>query len=223
MMERNRWQLPATSPSFPFLDARPSAGRGAAAVAWPHLAAWFAALDAEPAYATRAAGDEVSWLTTTATFLRLFGSGPNGTAPSAQVVAKMARADAQAAAALSRAAAAATSKRAALGRASRRWFLAFASPWAWFQRNNRSGGSRSQVATPAALAAAAKVLANHAAVVADAAAATGDGYAPKSQKALARLPASLEIEHHSFSMFVNHATLGTISAGAVCVVGAPEC
>ncbi len=82
-MERFYYQLRVLKPDFPPLDA----GR-------PGLKAWFAAMDAEPAYGRRVKGDAYSWTAVTSSFLRIFRGDDPATA------AKVAAADAAAAAML---------------------------------------------------------------------------------------------------------------------------
>jgi len=79
-MERFYHQLAILRPDFPALDA----GR-------PGLAAWFAAMDAEPAYTRRVKGDPYSWTAVTSSFLRFFASDD------AETKAKIEKADAAAA------------------------------------------------------------------------------------------------------------------------------
>ncbi|KAH8094080.1 glutathione transferase [Aureococcus anophagefferens] len=71
--------LRVLKPDFPPLDA----GR-------PGLEAWFAAMDAEPAYGRRVKGDAYSWTAVTSSFLRIFRKDDPATA------AKVAAADAAA-------------------------------------------------------------------------------------------------------------------------------
>ena len=82
-MERFYYQLAVLRPDFPALDA----GR-------PGLAAWFRAMDGEPAYARRVKGDAYSWTAVTSSFLRFFAANDTETE------GKIQKADAAAAAML---------------------------------------------------------------------------------------------------------------------------
>merc|ERR1719163_2301081 len=77
-------QLKVLKPEFPALDA----GR-------PAIARWSEAMDAEPAYTRRVKGDAYSWTAVTSSFLRIFAN-----ASDAETQAKIAKADAAAAALL---------------------------------------------------------------------------------------------------------------------------
>ena len=82
-LERFGEQLKVLKPEFPALDA----GR-------PAIARWAEAMDAEPAYTRRVKGDAYSWTAVTSSFLRIFAANASGTE------AKIAKADAAAAALL---------------------------------------------------------------------------------------------------------------------------
>ena len=60
-LERFRFQLPYTR-SFDVLDEDK----------YPSLKKWFSAMDSLPSYKNRVRGDEMSWVTTTSVFARLF-------------------------------------------------------------------------------------------------------------------------------------------------------
>ena len=83
-MERFAHQLAVLKPDFPEMTA----GR-------PALATWFDAVARDPAYATRVAGDAYSWTAVTSSFLRIFAKEEDE-----ETAAKIARADAAAAALL---------------------------------------------------------------------------------------------------------------------------
>ena len=83
-LERFGEQLKVLKPEFPALDA----GR-------PAIARWSEAMDSEPAYTRRVKGDRYSWTAVTSSFLRIFAN-----ASDAETQAKIAKADAAAAALL---------------------------------------------------------------------------------------------------------------------------
>ena len=83
-LERFGEQLKVLKPEFPALDA----GR-------PAIARWSEAMDKEPAYTRRVKGDAYSWTAVTSSFLRIFAN-----ASDAETQAKIAKADAAAAALL---------------------------------------------------------------------------------------------------------------------------
>ena len=83
-LERFGEQLKVLKPEFPALDA----GR-------PAIARWTEAMDLEPAYTRRVKGDAYSWTAVTSSFLRIFAN-----ASDAETQAKIAKADAAAAALL---------------------------------------------------------------------------------------------------------------------------
>ena len=83
-LERFGEQLKVLKPEFPALDA----GR-------PAITRWSEAMDAEPAYTRRVKGDAYSWTAVTSSFLRIFAN-----ASDAETQAKIAKADAAAAALL---------------------------------------------------------------------------------------------------------------------------
>merc|ERR1719247_3475533 len=101
-LERFGEQLKVLKPEFPALDA----GR-------PAIARWTEAMDLEPAYTRRVKGDAYSWTAVTSSFLRIFAANASSTE------AKIAKADAAAAALLaeSRADAAALDDKAAVAEA----------------------------------------------------------------------------------------------------------
>mmetsp|Transcript_28132 Transcript_28132/g.53252 ORF Transcript_28132/g.53252 Transcript_28132/m.53252 type:complete len:445 (+) Transcript_28132:140-1474(+) len=149
MMERNRWQLPVTSPTFPRLDGSE----------WPALAKWFRSFDQLDSY-SRPSGDELSWLTVSSVFLKMFGG--NGTSVNPSVAAKIVMAEKAAEEAVEevRAKAAKGWKRERIMR--------------FFGAKTREEG----------IEAARKIIDNHEAVVNDACSSTSEA---KSQVALARL------------------------------------
>merc|ERR1719163_2216557 len=83
-LERFGEQLKVLKPEFPALDA----GR-------PAITRWSEAMDLEPAYTRRVKGDAYSWTAVTSSFLRIFAN-----ASDAETQAKIAKADAAAAALL---------------------------------------------------------------------------------------------------------------------------